>query len=179
MSSNKSASVPPGGNPGEVLVKASADNFDIRWQALSSGGDDSGDTPSVEGSSIPAGLISMWFGDASSVPSGWAVCDGNNGTPDLRDRFVLCAGTKYAVGATGGSEEVTLTVAQMPKHAHNLLVPYRTAQSETKNHLIEPTSWDWATDNNWRGLAGVDDMGGSNPHPNMPPYYALLFIMKL
>lgn len=42
MSSNKSASVPPGGNPGEVLVKASADNFDIRWQALSSGGDDSG-----------------------------------------------------------------------------------------------------------------------------------------
>lgn len=172
MSSNKSASVPPGGNPGEVLVKASADNFDIRWQALSSGGDDSDDTPSVEGSSIPAGLISMWFGDASSVPSGWAICDGNNGTPDLRDRFVLGAGTKYAVGATGGSEEVTLTVAQMPEHNHNLICAYYN-QGNSSYEPLHPASAGTSMSN------VVESAGNSQPHPNMPPYYALLFIMKL
>lgn len=169
MSSNKSASVPPGGNPGEVLVKASADNFDIRWQALSSGGDDSGDTPSVEGSSIPAGLISMWFGDASSVPSGWAVCDGNNGTPDLRDKFVLCAGTSHAVGSTGGSEEVTLTVEQMPSHTHSV---YCVSDSGSYKEL-------YVDSGGQRRTSGSLSTGGSQPHPNMPPYYALLFIMKL
>lgn len=175
MSSNKSASVPPGGNPGEVLVKASADNFDIRWQALSSGGDDSGDTPSVEGSSIPAGLISMWFGDASSVPSGWAVCDGNNGTPDLRDKFVLCAGTSHAVGSTGGSETVTLTVEQMPKHRHLASVSLTISGTATSNSFMAPGY----TPGGAQTTGATEYIGSSGPHPNMPPYYALLFIMKL
>ena len=86
---------------------------------------------------IPAGLITMWFGSSASVPGGWAVCDGTNGTPDLRDRFVIGAGTTYANGATGGGSSYTtaaggdhshggavgdtaLTVGQLPAHSHRI-----------------------------------------------------------
>src|SRR5690606_4649652 len=64
------------------------------------------------------GVIVMWSGSADNIPEGWALCDGTNGTPDLRDRFIVGAGGEYAVGATGGAKEVTLTTAQMPKHSH-------------------------------------------------------------
>lgn len=52
---------------------------------------------------IPSGGIIMWSGDISKIPAGWKLCDGSNGTPDLRDRFVVGAGTSYSTGATGGS----------------------------------------------------------------------------
>lgn len=55
---------------------------------------------------------------AGQIPAGWALCDGQNNTPDLRGRFVLGAGQEYEAGAMGGVEEVALTVEQMPKHAH-------------------------------------------------------------
>src|SRR5690606_9453998 len=64
------------------------------------------------------GVIVMWSGSADNIPEGWALCDGTNGTPDLRDLFIVGAGREYAVGATGGAKEVTLTTAQMPKHSH-------------------------------------------------------------
>src|SRR5690606_24439652 len=64
------------------------------------------------------GVIVMWSGSADNIPEGWALCDGTDGTPDLRDRFIVGAGGEYAVGATGGAKEVTLTTAQMPKHSH-------------------------------------------------------------
>jgi|TARA_R110002126_G_scaffold188974_1_gene337303 hypothetical protein len=59
-----------------------------------------GTTPSV--SAVPAGGIIMWSGSIGSIPSGYYLCDGTNGTPDLRDRFVVGAGSSYAVGNTGG-----------------------------------------------------------------------------
>ena len=67
---------------------------------------------------VPVGTIVIWSGTADNIPAGWQLCDGTNGTPDLRDKFVLGAGAAHEVGETGGSEEVTLTVAQMPSHAH-------------------------------------------------------------
>lgn len=93
---------------------------------------------------IPSGVIVMWSGALLSVPAGWVLCDGANGTPNLRDRFVVGAGTTYAVGATGGATSsssagghthtqvaagghdhtgavggTTLTTAQMPSHTHS------------------------------------------------------------
>jgi len=68
---------------------------------------------------VPFGAIILWSG--SEIPSGWALCDGTNGTPDLRDRFVVGAGSTYSVGDTGGSfttDGHTLTEAEMPSHAH-------------------------------------------------------------
>ena len=66
----------------------------------------------------------MRSGSNSNIPKGWALCNGNNNTPDLRDKFVLGAGKNYTVGATDGEKEVTLTVAQMPSHNHTIYLGY-------------------------------------------------------
>lgn len=54
------------------------------------------------GTTVPTGGIIMWSGSIGSIPAGYVLCNGSNGTPDLRDRFVVGAGNSYAVGATGG-----------------------------------------------------------------------------
>lgn len=59
----------------------------------------------------PRGVVKMWYGEADAVPAGWAICDGTQGTPDLRDRFVLGAGGKHGLEATGGAENVTPDVS--------------------------------------------------------------------
>ena len=61
-------------------------------------------TPTIP-SAFPSGGIIMWSGSQASIPSGWVLCNGSNGTPDLRDRFVIGAGNNYSVGATGGSKD--------------------------------------------------------------------------
>lgn len=60
----------------------------------------------------------MWSGASDSIPNGWLLCDGNNNTPDLRNRFIVGAGSSYSVGNTGGSDSVTLTTEQIPSHTH-------------------------------------------------------------
>ena len=71
---------------------------------------------------IPSGLISMWSGTIANIPSGWALCNGSNGTPDLRGRFVVGysgSGDYASIGNTGGSDSRTLTTANMPSHNHS------------------------------------------------------------
>ena len=84
--------------------------------------------------SFPTGVITMWAGTNAAIPSGWALCNGSNGTPDLRNRFVVGSGSGYATGNTGGADSVTasgsvnvsglaagshtLSTAQMPSHSH-------------------------------------------------------------
>ena len=103
-----------------------------------------GETIKIEGGhlkaqdGVPQGIIAMWSGAVNAIPGGWALCDGTNGTPNLRDRFIVGAGSSYAVGATGGATThthtataanttagttigaTTLTVAQIPAHMHEL-----------------------------------------------------------
>lgn len=67
---------------------------------------------------VPSGVIVMWSGSIASIPSGWLLCDGTNSTPDLRDRFIVGAGSSYAVAATGGANTVTLDSSQIPSHTH-------------------------------------------------------------
>ena len=67
---------------------------------------------------VPIGGIIMWSGIA--VPPGWALCDGNNGTPDLKGKFIVGTGGTYTIGNTGGADTVTLSEAQMPRHNHNI-----------------------------------------------------------
>lgn len=57
---------------------------------------------------VPMGTIVMWYGTEAAVNPGWAVCNGENGTPDLRDRFVMGAGTTYTTGSTGGSKDAVI-----------------------------------------------------------------------
>ncbi|MDR9392671.1 MAG: hypothetical protein RI554_11670, partial [Trueperaceae bacterium] len=60
----------------------------------------------------------MWSGSVVSIPSGWLLCDGTNGTPDLRDRFIVGAGGAYTVNDTGGADSVQLSGSEMPSHSH-------------------------------------------------------------
>ena len=65
------------------------------------------------GGSIPSGGIILWSGAANAIPTGWVLCDGQNNTPDLRNRFVIGAGDSYAVDATGGSADAIVV-----SHSH-------------------------------------------------------------
>ncbi len=81
------------------------------------------------GGTIPSGIIVMWSGSISNIPKGWVLCNGQNGTPDLRDKFIVGAGREYTIGDTGGAKEVTLTVSQLPSHNHT--ADYAGAHSHT------------------------------------------------
>lgn len=72
----------------------------------------------LDDASSLSGIIVMWSGAIDKIPTGWLLCDGTNGTPDLRNRFIVGAGTDYSVGNTGGSNNVVLTTSQMPSHTH-------------------------------------------------------------
>jgi len=69
---------------------------------------------------VPSGGIIMWSGLISAIPTGWALCDGTNTTPDLRDRFIVGAGSTYSRNDTGGANSVTLTENQIPSHNHSM-----------------------------------------------------------
>ena len=129
---------------------------------------------SVPAAALPSGCVVIWSGEKTKIPDGWALCDGTNGTPDLRNRFVLGAGGSYTVRATGGSEEVTLTVDQMPSHTHPL---------QATSAVTSGGSMDISIQRVQRVPVDIDattkSAGSSKPHPNMPPYYALCYIMKI
>ncbi len=136
-------------------------------------------TVTATAKNIAKGMIVMWYGSADEVPSGWAICNGENGTPDLRDRFVLGAGKSYSLNATGGEKTHILTVDEIPEHKH--ISPFNEAYdiqypwgNVSKGHLGSNGGIDY--DNWW---AYTSPVGGSGAHNNMPPYMALYYIMKL
>ena len=69
---------------------------------------------------VPSGVIMMWSGAEGAIPSGWYLCNGQNSTPDLRNKFIVGAGSgsSYSVGNTGGANSVTLSTSQIPAHSH-------------------------------------------------------------
>ena len=141
------------------------------------------------GVAIPPGTIVMWSGALADIPQGWKLCDGTNGTPDLRDRFIVGAGSGYSVGATGGLAQVTLALQQMPVHTHGVTDPGHAHFAPTWNGMTgayELPSTKYAYDygdaapvsTSTTGIS-IQNRGGDQPHENRPPYYALCFIMKL
>lgn len=114
----------------------------------------------------------MWSGSIASIPQGWALCDGNNNTPDLTDRFIVGAGTSYSVDETGGENTVVLTTGQLPAHSHSVLLKTG-ASSGSLN--IGATSFSHST----TSLQSTGTQGSNQAHENRPPYYALAFIMKV
>lgn len=125
---------------------------------------------------VPSGCILAYSGEAETVPEGWAVCDGQNGTPDLRGRFILGVSETHPMGETGGAEEVTLTEGQMPSHNHAYYLA-RGGRSIVSSSVGNNTGYPYLSDAN--SLANVGNKGSNDSHPNMPPYYALIYIMKL
>jgi microcystin-dependent protein len=119
---------------------------------------------------IPIGGIILWSGSIASIPSNWKLCDGSNGTPDLRDRFVVGAGHDYAVGATGGEATHVLTINEMPAHSHAITT---VDVNGTSSYALP---WDPVYSTRSRSTSSV---GGGQAHENRPPYYALAYIMRV
>ena len=134
---------------------------------------------SAEGDGIPSGGIIMWSG--TDIPSGWLLCDGTEGTPDLRDRFVLGWGSRE-IGETGGEETHTLKVSELPSHSHNhgtLQVTVNAVDGETGTGASGLSSGGYAGQGRSLAIDGMTDYTGQDvAHNNMPPYYVLAFIMK-
>lgn len=124
----------------------------------------------------------MWSGQSSNIPSGWALCNGQNKTPNLQDRFIVGAGNQYTVGTTGGANEVTLTTAQMPSHRHNIEIArsgstFYPVSMYGKSGSGSADAIQWGV---WEDrIDTMSSTGSDEPHENRPPYYALCFIMKL
>lgn len=125
-------------------------------------------------SQIPSGCILIWSGSIQTIPSGFALCDGQAGRPDLRDRFVYGAGKTYAVGDYGGAETHVLKINEIPSHTHNAYIGHRVndggSMQTIASGLIGGSSGQVA-------LPG--STGGGMAHNNMPPYYVLAYIIKL
>jgi hypothetical protein len=148
--------------------------------------------------SFVTGMIIIWSGSIASIPSGWALCDGTNGTPNLRDRFVVGAGSTYAVNATGGSADAIVvshthtatTTITDPGHNHDPsvngnTVGFNSTQSDFYNtaraNLDGGPFFNMKTSTNTTGITAsttVASSGSSGTNANLPPYYALAFIMK-
>lgn len=179
--------------------------------------------------SVPTGGIIMWSGSIASIPAGWFLCNGTNGTPNLTDRFVVMAGGAYAVGASGGSANAivvshthTATAGnQSVNHVHTMnfntstasvnhnhgiqnfqsgfgstvrdnfiaeqvnndLVQYfTTALAPTTDagadhvHLVNGSTAGVSADHNH--AITVNTQGSSGTNANLPPYFALAYIMK-
>lgn len=150
--------------------------------------------PITPASAIPTGCIVMWSGSIGSIPSGWYLCNGSNGTPDLRDRFVLGAGSSYSVNDIGGSKDAivvshTHTASSTssvtdPGHSHNVDGPYGGGGNPGGSLNVDnPSGKNRATTTSSTGISvatttSITSTGTSGTNANMPPYFALAYIMK-
>jgi microcystin-dependent protein len=148
-------------------------------------------------------MIVMFKGGSNMVPDGWALCDGNNGTPNLKDKFIIGAGGRKSLGATGGGS-VKLSVNHLPSHAHG--VSGITGKDGNHTHKVKTDKDDGGDDdkafamgdgnsyNGQRKTYGITKEDGDHSHHFdvtsdkvgkgqafvvEPVYYALSFIMKL
>lgn len=108
------------------------------------------------------GMIILWSGSIASIPNGWALCDGGNGTPELTDLFVLCAGGGFDVDETGGNDTHDHT-ADQDQHQHEMFSGGEIASGSGYSNYTDFT----------------DPIIDVNDKTILPPYYALAYIMKL
>ena len=150
------------------------------------------------------GLIVMWSGSVASIPVGWALCDGTSGTPDLRGRFIVGAGGDFEptdIGGatnhnhTGTTGDHALTAAQMPAHAHELfanvvsdvLVGAGVSAAAKTSNAVGEEEYEITSGGGTAptlGLSSEEGAGETHNHTiadadNLPPFFALAFIMKL
>jgi len=134
------------------------------------------------------GMIMLWSGSSSSIPSGWLLCDGNNDTPDLRNRFVVGAGSTYSVDATGGSADAVVvshthtatSVVTDPGHNHQYIRD-KDAGSISSHQYSDSNAGYLNTSTSTTGITVATtnaSTGVSGTNANLPPYYALCYIMK-
>ena len=131
---------------------------------------------------IPVGGIILWSGSVASIPAGWLLCNGAYSTPNLADRFILGAGNLYAPAAAGGS-----TDAIVASHTHSIVdaghahqwgsAPVVSRASGSAGQYDGTGSTANNTSTVGTGIT-IDTAGVSPTNANMPPYYALCYIIK-
>jgi hypothetical protein len=156
----------------------------------------SGNTPTW-GSGFPSGGIIMWYGTIATIPSGWYLCNGSNGTPDLRNKFIVGAyqdssGTAYTTitgsnTQTGGSKDAivvshthtaTSTVTD-PGHNHTVTSTSSPPYNAGGNAVMGPATQTTSTSTTGITVAtSISTTGSSGTDANLVPYYALAYIMK-
>ena len=125
---------------------------------------------------VPTGLIAMWSGSNAAIPDGWALCDGSNGTPDLRDRFVVGSGSTYATGNTGGTNSGTTSPSGSHSPTVTLTESTATVSKVAGGQGIDATNVEAVT-----GVTGTVSTAVDHTHTVtvLPKYYALAYIMKV
>jgi hypothetical protein len=121
---------------------------------------------------LPSGAILLWSGAIANIPTGWKLCDGANGTPNLVNKFVVCAGGTYAVGATGGQTSQTVN-----NHTHSYSGTTNYSGESTRTYAT-PGNYTPAL-NHYHSYSGTTAAGGGFTVNSLPPYYSLCYIMKL
>ena len=123
------------------------------------------------GGNVAVGSVMIWSGSVVSIPSGWQLCDGTNGSPDLRDRFVVGAGSTYAVDATGGSTTDTVTISG----SDSVTISGNTGGVQTGGGGQPFQNGSTGHTHSFSGSATVN-ISGSDTVNTVPPYYALCYI---
>lgn len=143
---------------------------------------------------IPRGFIGMWSGQLSEIPSGWALCDGQDGRPNLLGKFIRGVPAATNPGNTGGSDSITLSEANLPAHRHNV-----NAETTGHSHTISGIGQGMLraggnqnvpaiiADQYGTPTSTVKDkintassaVGGGQAFDNRPAYYELAYIIKL
>ena len=146
--------------------------------------------------SFSPGMIMLWSGNPASVPAGWALCDGLDGRPNLKGKFIVgfsaTTGT-YQMGSTGGLASVTLTTTQMPSHTHSM------SSAGNHQHYVKEVdagdegssgtdqsvgSYNESGTSKFTNFSGdhthsINSAGSGAAHENRPPYYTLAYIIKV
>jgi hypothetical protein len=140
----------------------------------------------------------MWSGSIATIPAGWYLCNGANGTPDLRNKFIVGAGSTYAVAATGGSADAIVV-----SHTHTATTSSTSLTGEISSQYANGSNYGGTTgvfsqtnyqvdgdggesragrtiyfDGTHSHTTTVSSTGSSGTNANLPPYYALAYIMK-
>lgn len=140
----------------------------------------------------PSGIILPWYSSDKSVPPGWFLCNGNNGTPDLRDRFVKSVpdGTTDP-GATGGESSKSLSTSQLPAHNHTGSTnnsgghdhsfgaeSHSIGSGNSGDHCMGYGSTNVSSDGSHSHSLSVNDSGGDGSYDNRPKHLTMFFIKK-
>ena len=124
---------------------------------------------STVGGAFVTGMIIAWYGATNAIPTGFVLCDGQNNTPDLRDKFIIGAGNNYNVDATGGSKDAVVV-----EHKHTTSID--------GGHVIPGVggnSYSYGGAGTYAStIFSMNNQGVSGTDKNLPPYHALCYIMK-
>ena len=138
---------------------------------------------------LPKGIIVSWYGSIEEIPKGWALCDGNNTTPDLRNRFIIGGGDKYDIGQKGGNSFIVLDKSNLPKLGKGYFISpsdldnYRTDEviKFYNKDIIKVNKFDYLSKDICFSNYKIDLNEGfeSIPVNIMNPYYSIFYIMKI